>query len=619
MDRRLPRLLPAAEAGVTAESPHSAANFVKCDGRRPACHNCSSGKPNIKCNYALSETEEARALSRGTVLRELHELFDLLQRAPEAEAQELLGRIRVTQDPISVMRSVQGIHILNSDARAALRSGELDPRLQAINANALEHSLMKVRSRPWTVVADDGIVSEMITSFFMWDDSFFYPFIDREALLEDMHAGDPERANYCSPFLVNAIYATRCFTSRNAKAYSAILRKDIGDQFLMEAKRLLDLEGGRPSLPTVQGLALMFTLSAYRGTDRAGMMYRYAAYEMLKRLDLEKTFMQIWTDPSKNRQKQIIAKALWGIFCFESIVAFVYLQQSLVQAPQVARFFPVETMSPALVDCNLDLLGNAHTTSSRSPPFVSNILDFTCDLSVHLYDLMAWNAEAPGMIGTIEDLDQRLRLHQQLRQWRETLPCNLRHEVNFTPQTCFLSIYLNELFIAILRPLQPDIIFDGKSSVKDLCIQYAISDLANMKKYVNNFSLNAYSCMVCCGAYNGLLTLSSHLYDRKTHIPFTTACAIIRATARDFPMARFILQAIKALCWTLKMPILPAAMQYLENLGAGKESLRDVPLAFALPQADAVRELLSDDDSDGQQLCSEMGVLLSKWSSLSIE
>ncbi|KAH8194624.1 hypothetical protein TruAng_011217 [Truncatella angustata] len=492
MDRRLPRLLPAAEAGVTAESPHSAANFGGSFTQATDNARRFSGKPNIKCNYALSETEEARALSR------VHELFDLLQRAPEAEAQELLGRIRVTQDPISVMRSVQGIHILNSDARAALRSGELDPRLQAINANALEHSLMKVRSRPWTVVADDGIVSEMITSFFMWDDSFFYPFIDREALLEDMHAGDPERANYCSPFLVNAIYATRCFTSRNAKAYSAILRKDIGDQFLMEAKRLLDLEGGRPSLPTVQGLALMFTLSAYRGTDRAGMMYRYAAYEMLKRLDLEKTFMQIWTDPSKNRQKQIIAKALWGIFCFE-------------------------------------------------------------------------------------------------------------------------SIYLNELFIAILRPLQPDIIFDGKSSVKDLCIQYAISDLANMKKYVNNFSLNAYSCMVCCGAYNGLLTLSSHLYDRKTHIPFTTACAIIRATARDFPMARFILQAIKALCWTLKMPILPAAMQYLENLGAGKESLRDVPLAFALPQADAVRELLSDDDSDGQQLCSEMGVLLSKWSSLSIE
>ena len=43
-------------------------------------------------------------------------------------------------------------------------------------------------------------------------------------------------------------------------------------QFFDEAKKLLDLENGRASLPTVQGLTLLFTLSAFRGTDRAGMV-----------------------------------------------------------------------------------------------------------------------------------------------------------------------------------------------------------------------------------------------------------------------------------------------------------------------------------------------------------
>lgn len=185
--------------------------------------------------------------------------------------------------------------------------------------------------------------------------------------------------------------------------------------------------------------------------------------------------------------------------------------------------------------------------------------------------------------------------------------------------TCLYSIYLDELFIAILRPLQPDIIFEKEMSVKDLCIQYATSDANNMKKYVDKFSLSTYSCMVLCGAYNALLTLSSHLYDPKTHMPFMIACVVIHATANDFPMARFILQGVKALCWTLKMPIPSLAAQYLENLGTGKESLRDIPLAFALPQVDAVRELLSDDDSDAQQLSGEMGVLLSRWSALSVD
>jgi hypothetical protein len=54
--------------------------------------------------------------------------------------------------------------------------------------------------------------------------------------------------------------------------FSYIAGKSVGAQFLDEAKKLLDLENGRASLPTVQGLTLMFTLSAYRGMDRAGMV-----------------------------------------------------------------------------------------------------------------------------------------------------------------------------------------------------------------------------------------------------------------------------------------------------------------------------------------------------------
>ena len=36
--------------------------------------------------------------------------------------------------------------------------------------------------------------------------------------------------------------------------------KDLGTQFFDEAKKLLDLEGGRASLPTIQGLTLLFTV-----------------------------------------------------------------------------------------------------------------------------------------------------------------------------------------------------------------------------------------------------------------------------------------------------------------------------------------------------------------------
>jgi hypothetical protein len=99
---------------------------------------------------------------------------------------------------------------------------------------------------------------------------------------------------------------------------------DITSQFLDEAKRLLDLETGRESLPTVQGLALLFTTSAFTGMDRAGSVYRYSAYQMLKRLRLEKRFAKLNDDDlSELRQKRAISKALWGLFCFDRYVEFV--------------------------------------------------------------------------------------------------------------------------------------------------------------------------------------------------------------------------------------------------------------------------------------------------------
>lgn len=175
------------------------------------------------------------------------------------------------------------------------------------------------------------------------------------------------------------------------------------------------------------------------------------------------------------------------------------------------------------------------------------------------------------------------------------------------------------MVIAILRPLPPDLVFRPSSTIKDLCIRLAIVDIAVIKAYVQSFSLLDYSCMVLCGIHNGLLTLVSHLHDSKTHEPFVAACIIMHATSEDFPMARLILQGNKALCWTLSKLIPPAALPYLEFNAEAKESLRDIPLAFALPQVGAVRGLLFDEDADTQNLGTEMGMLLSKWSALSTD
>jgi hypothetical protein len=92
---------------------------------------------------------------------------------------------------------------------------------------------------------------------------------------------------------------------------------DAAERFDTEAKRLLDCENGRRSLPTVQGLLIMFAYSTVRGKDRAGTIFRHTAYKMLHQLDLEEKFRDDTNVRHDYREQKVFSRALWGIYCFE--------------------------------------------------------------------------------------------------------------------------------------------------------------------------------------------------------------------------------------------------------------------------------------------------------------
>lgn len=99
-------------------------------------------------------------------LSELRELFNLLHtRAPE-DALVILDRIRSTNDPISVLHFVRQADILlpNPSSR-----GSQSSRVQKLDAEALSHSAIHIPARPWTTLAGDGIVSELVSGFFQND------------------------------------------------------------------------------------------------------------------------------------------------------------------------------------------------------------------------------------------------------------------------------------------------------------------------------------------------------------------------------------------------------------------------------------------------------------------
>jgi hypothetical protein len=82
--------------------------------------------------------------------------------------------------------------------------------LENLDVAALSKSTFRFHARPWMALANDGLVSELLSSFFGSDGSFYLSFVDQRYFLDDMEAGDIEMAEFCSPLLVNAICALRC-------------------------------------------------------------------------------------------------------------------------------------------------------------------------------------------------------------------------------------------------------------------------------------------------------------------------------------------------------------------------------------------------------------------------
>lgn len=118
------------------------------------------------------------------------------------------------------------------------------------------------------------------------------------------------------------------------------------------------------------------------------------------------------------------------------MIAYVYLQKSLLSPPNVERHFDSSGTNDQVQE-KLNALGKTGKGNGTLPPFVTGALNASCDLSLMLHDVMSWNAQSVN-IEEHEDLDKRRQLYDGVQSWRDGLPTHLRYEANFTPQTCFL-------------------------------------------------------------------------------------------------------------------------------------------------------------------------------------
>ncbi len=114
------------------------------------------------------------------------------------------------------------------------------------------------------------------------------------------------------------VVVTKQVFSSKIKSVNQTTTDNPGAQFMSEAKRHLDLEAGKLSLTTVQGLYIVFLVSCLDGTNRAGAMYRLAALDLLSKLQADTPPAKSGSEgPRGADQRRALSEACWGIFKVE--------------------------------------------------------------------------------------------------------------------------------------------------------------------------------------------------------------------------------------------------------------------------------------------------------------
>lgn len=285
---------------------------TKCDNQRPSCRRCL--QVNVPCVYDadVNETSNQALKRKYNVARneskDLRELFECLRQRPPDEANEILARIRNSDDPVQVLQSVrEAALILPSDFPQSPRRDtlSLDQRPDA-------HLIpIQVPAQPWTGVASNTVISNLVWQFFSHDNKYLLPVVDQDAFIKDMCAESPARAQHCSALLVNSICAMGCLHSPQCRNLIPL--------FFSESNRHLALEQGRASLSSSIALYLLYLVSACLGRDRAGLHFRTWSLEMLKRLGLEKKYLKLREGVSgEEKDRDLISRVLWGLFVIDT-------------------------------------------------------------------------------------------------------------------------------------------------------------------------------------------------------------------------------------------------------------------------------------------------------------
>ncbi len=136
-------------------------------------------------------------------------LMTLRHERPIEELAQYVEDMVRTEPPVSLAYQQSSLVMEKSTDNEVTSPVTAPPMQPYVHFNPV-HTPIVMESMPWTMLADNEMISHLLSLFFTWQQPWCQ-YVDKTAFLADMstqNTTSPKR--FCSPILVNAILAQAC-------------------------------------------------------------------------------------------------------------------------------------------------------------------------------------------------------------------------------------------------------------------------------------------------------------------------------------------------------------------------------------------------------------------------